>query len=327
MFLADQNTEIPGGTMPVGYPVDGVDVLVLDEAGQEVSPGGTGEIAVRSRYLAQGYWQDPEHTRMKFLPDPDGKNERIYLTGDLGRKLPDGCLIHMGRKDFEVKIRGNKVNLSAVEAALRGLDTIAEAALVPRENNLGNTDLLAYVTSASQTALTVSELRRALSQTLPDYRIPSTFVFLNQLPLLPNGKVNRQALPAPTAARPLLDIPFTAPRTPVEEKLAMIWAEVLDLDEIGVDDNFLELGGDSLRAGQVISRVINAFRVELALRSLFEAPTVAEMALVITQSQAHNADQGQVERMLAELESLASLESSHLLDEESEPIRTDRRDT
>ena len=240
---------------------------------------------------------------MKFLPDPTGADERTYLTGDLGRMLPDGCLIHMGRKDLQVKIRGYKVFLGEVEAALRGLDAIAAAIVVGREDGLGNMVLVAYVIAADQPSPTITEVRRALSQKILDYMIPSSFVFLDQLPLLPGGKVDRQALPAPTKDRPNLENHFVAPRTPVEGNLAGIWADVLDLDEIGVDDNFLDLGGDSLRAGQVISRVINKFRVELPLRSLFEAPNVGEMSLIITQSQAQKADQEQVERMLTELES------------------------
>ena len=132
--------------------------------------------------------------------------------------------------------------------------------------------------------------------------VPSTFVILDQLPLLPNGKVNRQALPAPTKERPQLESTYVAPRTPVEEQLAAIWSEVLDLDEIGVEDNFLELGGDSLRAGQVISRVINTFQVELSLSTLFESATVADMAVAIVQNLAKQADSQDIERMLAELE-------------------------
>ena len=143
--------------------------------------------------------------------------------------------------------------------------------------------------------------------------VPSTFVILDQLPLLPNGKVDRQALPVPTNVRPRLESHFISPRNPVEEKLANIWVEVLDLDEIGVYDDFLELGGDSLRAGQVISRVINTFRVELPLRTLFEAPTVADMAVAITHDRAKSADQVDIERMLAELEALSGEEAKQLL--------------
>ena len=169
-----------------------------------------------------------------------------------------------------------------------------------------------------QPAPNISELRRALSRKLLDYMIPQSFVILDQLPLLPNGKVNRQALPKPTTVRPHLEGPFIAPRSPVEERLANIWAEVLDLDEIGIDDNFLELGGDSLRAGQVISRVISTFRVELSLSILFEAATVADMAVAIVQNLAKDADAQDIERMLAELEARCEEGEHQLLNGESE---------
>ena len=205
VFLGDKNTIITGSTVPVGYPVAGVEVFLLDDAQKEVGLGEVGEIAVQSRYLAQGYWNDPDLTRIKFLPDPQGADECIYLSGDLGRMLPDGCLIHLGRKDFQVKIRGYKVILGEVEAALSNIDAITAAAVVSREDEIGNSRLVAYITAATQPAPTISELRRVLSRTLIDYMVPQIFVILDQLPLLPNRKVNRQALPAPSKNRPLLE--------------------------------------------------------------------------------------------------------------------------
>ena len=316
-FLCDKHTQIIGRSIPVGYPVEGAEILLLDDGGKVVGIGEVGEIAVKSRYLAQGYWNDPDLTRTKFLPDPHGADERIYLTGDLGRVLPDGCLIHLGRKDFQVKIRGYKVILGEVEAALCDLDEITEAVVVNREDGRGNNRLVAYVTAAVQPAPTISEIRRALSQKLLDYMLPQTFVILDQMPVLPNGKVDRQALPALASARPALNNDYSAPRTAVETTLVRIWSGVLGLDQVGVNDNFLELGGDSLLAGQVISRVISAFRVELPLRSLFESPTVAEMALVVTQNQAMQAKPEDIERMLAELEALSDTEARQLLADRS----------
>ena len=313
LIFGDKTTKITGRTVPVGYPVEGVEIFLLDDAGEDVGDGEAGEIAVKSRYLAQGYWNDPGLTRIKFLQDRDGKDERIYLTGDLGRILPEGCLIHLGRKDFQVKIRGYKVILGEVEAALCEIDEINEAAVVDRMDGLGNSRLVAYVTTATQPAPSISELRRALSQKLLDYMVPSTFVISDRLPLLPRGKVNRLALAAPTKDRPNLESPFVAPRTPVEEQLANIWVDVLDLDEIGVYDDFLELGGDSLRAGQVISRVINTFRVELALSILFEAATVADMAVIIFQNQAKVTEQEELDRMLEELDALTDEEAKRLI--------------
>ena len=223
--------------------------------------------------------------------------------------------------------RGFKVLLGEIEAVLSNLDAITAAAVVDLADRMGNSQLVAYVTVASQPAPAISELRRALSQKLEYYMIPSSFVILDQLPLLPNGKVNRRALPVPTKDRPNLESPFIAPRTPVEKELANIWEDVLDLNDIGINDDFLDLGGDSLRAGQVISRVIKNFRVELPLRSLFEAPTVAEMSLVITQSQARKADPEQIERMLVELENLAEEPTKRFLAEESGSTKADGAET
>ena len=305
IYLVDHQTHIAGSTVAVGYPVEDMEVLLLDDAGEEVGVSQTGEIAVRSRYLSSGYWRRPDLTRAAFLGDPGG-DERIYLTGDLGRMLPDGCLEHLGRKDFQVKVRGYRVELAEIETALLSVDNIKDAVVVAREDSSGGQRLVAYVVPAGQPPSTASDLRGRLEDELPDFMVPAAFVFLQALPLLPSGKIDQLALPQPGPERPNLDSLFVAPRTPVEEALVKIWSEVLGLDRIGIDDNFLELGGDSLLASLVISRVISTFKVELPLRSLFEAPTVAAMALVIVQSLAQEADQDEIERMLAEVETISA---------------------
>ena len=217
--------------------------------------------------------------------------------------LPDGCLVLLGRQDLQVKIRGNRVELAEIEMALLELTAVKEAVVVDREGVPGalaasvppaglHTDkrLVAYIVSAIQPPPTVSALRRALAEKLPDYMIPSAFVMLDTLPLTGTGKVDRRALPEPSQARPELDNAFVASRTPVEKALAEIWAEALGLEQVGIHDSFLDLGGHSLLATKVISRVINAFQVELPLRALFESPTVAAMAVIITQRQANKAE-------------------------------------
>ena len=301
--------------IPAGYAVPDKEVLLLDETGREVGADQIGEIAVRSKYLALGYWRRPDLTQAAFIPDPRGGDERLYLTGDLGMMRPDGCLIHMGRKDSQVKIRGYRVEVGEIGAALLGLDSIKEAVVHPQLDDAGERRLVAYVAPAAGAAPTVSELRRSLAQILPDYMIPSAFVFLDTLPLLPNGKIDRRALPAPEK---ILRHPmgtFVAPRNPTEEKLARIWAEVLGLDQVGIHDNFLDLGGNSLLATQVVSRVTNRYQVELPIQSLFKASSVAEMALVITRSQAEKSKPGEMIRMLADLESLSDQEAQRLLAE------------
>ena len=300
-YYIDHDTEIEEPTVPVGYPVPDNQVLLLDQDDGVAEADDAREIAVRSRYLALGYWGRPDLTQERFLEDPTGGDERIFLTGDLGRRLPDGCLLHLGRKDFQVKVRGYRVELAEIEAALQTIAGINEAAVVSREDAETGVRLVAYVAPAKPPGLTVTTLRDALAATLPDHMIPSAFVFLDTLPLTPNGKLDRRGLPAPERLRPNLDVPFAVARTPIEEELVRIWAEVLDLEQIGVHDPFLELGGNSLLATSVISRVLTAFQVELPLRTLFESPTVADMALAINRALIDRLDPGEMEHLQGEL--------------------------
>ena len=320
-YLIDEKTKIPGNHVPVGYSVDDREVFLLDDNGEAVGSEQVGEIAVRSRYLAVGYWRNPGLTKSKFVPDPNGEGRRIYLTGDLGRMAPDGCLFHLGRKDFQVKIRGYRVEVSEIEMALLEHPAVKEVAVVGREVHTGDKRLVAYFVPTGQPAASVRELRNFLKERLPDYMIPSAFVMLRALPLTPNGKVDRLALPAPEGTRPELGTPFAAPRTPVEEELAGIWSEVLGLDQVGIHDDFFELGGHSLLATQVISRVMQRFQVEVPLPSLFEAPTVADMAVVIKQNQAKKAGKEEMARMVAELEVLPDEEARRFLTEEADTER------
>ena len=317
MYFVDKKTQIAGTNVPAGYAPQDKQVLLLSDEGQEVGINQIGEIAVRSRYLSPGYWNKPEVTQAVFLQDPDEGKERIYRTGDMGRMLPDGCLEHLGRKDFQVKIRGYRVELAEIEMALLELTSIGEAAVVAREDTAGDQRLVAYLVPATEPAPSIGELRSHLNEKLPDYMVPSAFVFLDALPTLPSGKIDRRGLPPPGSARPALDNDYLAPRTAVETMLVRIWSEVLGLDQVGVHDNFLELGGDSLLAGQVIARVIGDFRVELPLRSLFESPTVADMAVAITHDRAKSANQSDIDRMLRELEVLTDEQAERLLTEET----------
>ena len=299
--------------VPVGYGVPDKEVLLLDEAGQEVGASQIGEIAVRSKHLALGYWGRPDLTQAAFILDPRGGDERLYLTGDLGMMRPDGCLIHMGRKDFQVKIRGYRVEVAEIEAALLGLDLVKAAVVHAQADDGGEQRLVAYVVPATGSTPTVSEVRRALVQTLPVYMVPSAFVFLDILPLLPNGKVNRRALPVPENSRPALGTLYVAPKAPVEEDLAKIWAEILSLDKVGIHDNFFDLGGHSLAAARVVSQVIKQFQLEVPLQFLFQSPTVAEMAAVITEHQGKKLGEKEIDSIVTELESLTDEEAQRLL--------------
>ena len=320
-YFLDKGTQMTDGTVPVGYAFDDTEVLLVGDDGNPVGINCVGEIAIKSRYLSPGYWRHPDLTRAKFLPDPDGGEELIYLTGDLGRMAPDGCLFHLGRKDFQVKIRGYRVEVGEVEMALVDIEGVKEAVVVARENRPGENSLVAYFVPSGKPAPSVSTLRRVLAEQLPDYMVPSAFVVLDALPLTGTGKVNLTALPEHSRTRPELETPFLSPRTPVEEALAQIWAEVLSLDQVGVDDNFFELGGHSLAASRVISRVIKSFQLDLPFQSLFQAPTVADMAVIITENQAKKVGQEEMARMLAELELLSDEQAEQLLAQEMPRVK------
>ena len=198
----------------------------------------------------------------------------MYKTGDLARYRPDGNIEFLGRADHQVKIRGFRIELGEIEAALGQHPAVREAAVLAREDTPGEKRLVAYVAAES----TTDELRRFLKDKLPEYMVPAVFVLLDALPLLSNGKIDRRALPAPDRTRPELDKAFQTPRTPTEGHLAEIWAQLLGIERVGIHDNFFDLGGHSLLATQLVSRVRETFQVEISLRRLFEAPTVAGLA-------------------------------------------------
>ena len=265
-------------------------MLLFDDAGGRVGPGECGEIGVRSPFLATGYWRNPELTAQKFLPDPDGGPDRVFLTGDLGRLNAAGGLELIGRKDFQVKIRGYRVELAEIEAALFALESVRQAVVVAHESSSGSQRLMAYVVPASTPPATSKELRQALRERLPHYMIPSTFVFLPALPLTPTGKVDRRALPPPGDFPEEQREAFTAPVTAVEKLIATIWEQVLGVRPVGLHDQFFELGGHSLLAMQVVSRVQKALalaprpvfqshgKMSLTIGDFLRAPTVAGLA-------------------------------------------------
>ena len=283
--------------------------------GQKVGFSQVGEIAVKSRYLSMGYWRRSDLTKAKFLPDRESGDRRIYLTGDLGRMSPDGCLEHLGRKDFQVKIRGLRVDVTEVEKVLVSHPGVKEAIVTTRKDQLGDAQLVAYFVPSNRVAPTVSGLRNLLREKLPDHMIPSTFIKLDAIPLTAtgSGKVDPRALPEPGNKRPDVDTPYVPSRTPVEEKVAKIWTEVLALNLVGIHDNFFELGGHSLAATRVVSKVIQTFQLELPVKAVFDAPTVAAMAAIITQNQANRVSPEDLARLLSEVEALSDEEAQRLL--------------
>jgi amino acid adenylation domain-containing protein len=314
-YFLDKNTTLTGTSVPVGYPAPDNEVLLLNAVAEEDSQ--VGEIAVRSAFLSPGYWRRSDLTQTAFLPDPEGGSARIFRTGDIGRLRPDGCLICLGRKDSQVKIHGYRIEVGEVESALLNVPHVNEAAVVAAKDGCDEYRLVAYVVLEPTGASTVSALRRALAAKLPAYMVPSVFVTLNSLPKAPNGKVQLSALPAPSRGRPLLDRSITLPRTPLETTVCAIWREVLELDEVGIHDPFLDLGGDSLAAGRIIARITERFHVDLSLRSLIETPTVAGLAAAIAGRLAHALARSAQERLLAEPERLSEAEAERLVAEEA----------
>ena len=299
--FVDPDQPLPGGVVPAGYPAQDVELLLLDEHGRPAH-ADTGEIALRSHYGAVGYWNRPDLNAELFQP-PDGDGRRIYRTGDIGRIDGDGCLHHLGRRDFQVKINGNRVHVSEVEAALLDHEAVRAVAVVGREAAPGDVRLIAYVVPEGPAAPTVSALRRAVAARLPAFMVPAAFVVLDALPRTATGKIDRRALPAPDRTRPALETAYAAPGTPLEERLAALWGELLHVDAVGVDDNFFELGGNSLLATAVATSVVEWYSLALPLRTLLETGTVRSMAGVVLTELAARAG---TDRLAAALEILTS---------------------
>jgi acyl-coenzyme A synthetase/AMP-(fatty) acid ligase/acyl carrier protein len=276
--LVPHGARVSDSKLPIGHSAADRQVVLLDDSGREVADGEEGEITVRSRYLSSGYWRDPDRTRAAFLPAPEGSDLRTYLTGDLGRRGADGVLVHVGRRDSQIKIRGFRVEVSEIECALRALKGIRDAVVVGRETAPGETRLVAYfVESGAQPVLTRT-LREQLARTLPGYMVPSMFVAMPAIPQTPSGKTDHNRLPPPTPVRSDLDGPLRAPRNAIEIDLVAIWKEILGLEQLGIDDDFLDLGGDSLKAAQIAARVAYRFRCDLAPTAPLQLETVARMA-------------------------------------------------
>ena len=233
--------------------------------------------------LARGYLNRPELTQQKFIPNPLCSNPlaRLYKTGDLARYTSDGIIEFLGRVDHQVKIRGFRIELGEIEAKLSQHPALQQTLVIAREDVPGDKRLVAYVVAQAQ--VTQMELRSFLRDKLPEHMVPATFVFLDAMPLSPNGKVDRRALPAPEASDLIDTQSFVAPRNTTEEVLAVLWAEVLGFERLGIYNNFFELGGHSLLATQVISRTRQAFNADIPLQLLFEKPTIADFALAIAQ--------------------------------------------
>jgi amino acid adenylation domain-containing protein len=279
-------------TPAIGRPVTHSQMYLLNGQGALAPPGVPGELYIGGEGLARGYLARPELTAERFLPDSFGGKSggRLYKTGDLARYLPDGQLEFLGRIDHQVKIRGFRIEPGEIEAALSQHPDVHETAVVAREDVPGDKRLIAYIVPNGKPP-TFSAMRNFLRKKLPEHMIPAAFIMLEQIPLTPNGKVDRQALPTPGKTQAESETGLVTPRNPVEEKLAEIWADILQRERIGIHDNFFELGGHSLLATRVVSQVQATFQVLLPLHILFEMPSVADIAQEIVRRQAEQSGQ------------------------------------
>jgi amino acid adenylation domain-containing protein len=299
----------------LGRPIDNTQTYILDANLQSVPIGVPGEIYIGGDGLARGYLKQPDLTAERFLPNPFGKQPgaRLYKTGDLARYLPDGKIEFLGRIDNQVKIRGFRIEPGEIESVLIQHAAVREAVTLAQEDEVGEKYLIAYIVAVQMPISRTSELRNFLKEKVPEYMVPSAFVFLEAMPLTPNGKLDYNALPALDQSSHELGERYVAPRTLVEELIAEIWAEVLKRDKVGIHDNFFELGGHSLLATRVISRAHKIFEVEVPVRILFEHPTIAGLALQIAQAEARKIAPQEMANLLAALESLSDEEAERLL--------------
>jgi amino acid adenylation domain-containing protein len=323
-FVVPRNDSEAGVTtekdiLPVGRGIKEVQLLVLNNAGRLAGIGEVGEVCFRSPHLSGGYLGDELLTREKFVINQvtNLPHDRIYRSGDLGRYLPDGNVTLIGRRDSQVKIRGYRVELSEIEGVLGAYAGVKDCAVLAHEYVPDDKRLVAYVVLHDDRSVTTSELRQFVGGRLPQYMVPSQYVFLPTLPLTPNGKLNRKALVAPDNRASDNDAGYVAPRTPIEEKLAAIWKNLLGVGRVGIHDNFFELGGHSLLATRMISHLRDETDIELSLRFLFASPTIAEIALFVVQHQAAQKEDLQLESLLAGLEQLSEDDLQAILSDAS----------
>jgi acyl-CoA synthetase (AMP-forming)/AMP-acid ligase II/acyl carrier protein len=297
-------------TVSIGRAISNTRLYILDQHLNPVPIGVTGELCIGGNGLARGYIKHPELTAERFIPDPIGSEPgaRLYKTGDLTRWLANGEIEFVRRNDFQIKMRGFRIEPGEIETVLRQHKSVREAIVVARTDARGDAYLSAYVVAPELTP-TAGELRAFLKEKLPEYMLPSVYLPLDKLPLTPHGKVDRRALPQPDRGALGLDVQFVAPRSAIEEVLSEIFAEVLRVERVGVNDSFFELGGHSLLATQIVTRVRKTLQSDLPLRKLFEAPTVASLATVLV---AGESNPGELEKRAETLRRTESLTADDL---------------
>lgn len=294
----------PSRPLPtIGRPIANTRIYILDEQSQPVADGEVGELYIGGAGVARGYLNRPELTKERFIPDPfsDKPEARLYRTGDLGRYLPGGDIAFLGRNDQQIKIRGYRIEPDEIVAVLNEHAAIQASYVMAREDVGNEKQLVAYLVLVGKTHMTVNDVQEHVANRLPAYMIPAMFVQLDELPVTPNGKVDRATLPVPDEFNTLQNEETDGPRTAVEEALVGLLAPLLGLEQVGIDDNFFMLGGHSLLGTQLITRITDTFGVTLTLRTLFDAPTVRELATEVEQ------------RIIARIEAMSDEEVRMLL--------------
>ncbi len=291
--------EIRSDALPtIGRPITNTCLYILDEKLEQVPTGVAGELYIGGAGVARGYRHRPDLTAEKFIHDPfsDAPRARLYKTGDVGRYLSNGEILYVGRIDDQIKIRGYRIEPNEIVAVLDRHPAVVASVVVAQEDGNNEKRLVAYVVFNSGSQPSADELRKFLANELPEYMVPAVFVILDALPLTEHGKIDRHALPAPDSKNTLRDQPFTAPRTPIEQRLAAVLCSLLHLDHVSIHDNFFFLGGHSLLGTQLIAQIRSAFGVEVALRTLFDTPTIADLSsqierLILAKIEAMNEDE------------------------------------
>jgi len=255
---------------------------------QPVPIGVIGEIHISGIGVARGYLNQPAMTAENFIPNPFASQagSRLYRTGDLARFSPDGSIEFLGRMDHQIKLRGYRIELGEIESIISKHEVVRDVAVMLREDEPSDKRIVAYLVVENNDERSIGEIRRYIKEKLPEYMVPTSFVVVEALPLTPNGKVDRKSLPRPDQTRGASGDEYVAPRSELEEGVARIWAAVLGVDKVGVNDNFFELGGHSLLATQVVSRIRDAYNIEVPLIQVFESPTVAQFAVRIDKEEA-----------------------------------------
>lgn len=306
--------------IPIGRPIANTEIYILDQFLQPMPAGTPGDLFIGGVGVVRGYLNKPDLTAEKFVPDPFGSRPgaRLYFTGDRARYLSDGKIEFLGRMDQQVKIRGYRIEPEEIEKVLSGHPQVRDAVVVAREFTGGEKQLVAWLVPTNGSTPGISEWRSYLKEKLPEYMLPAAFVPLDALPMTPNGKIDRRALmELPMTLAPQLNENHVAPRNAAESVVAGIWEQTLGIAQIGVLDNFFELGGNSLTAIRIIVRLREIFQVDLPLRGLFEAPTVAGVVELTAQVWGDRDIVEQIAETVREIESLSVEETERLLVEES----------